>query len=117
MRVLAIVRRDLLRMARNPVRTALMFAMPLALAGIFVLAFGGGDGSQISIRVLVWDEDESLVSWLVGGRLGATAPAEDEEETGSGQRKPVDFEPSHRSPPRPSSYLRPRREPIGHSRR
>ena len=32
---LTIVRRDLLRFARAPVRTALMFALPLALAGIF----------------------------------------------------------------------------------
>lgn len=64
---LMIVVRDLKRLIRNPVRTALLFALPLMMAGIFSLVFGGGGASEISIRVLVFDEDESLVSRLLGG--------------------------------------------------
>ncbi|RLE26683.1 MAG: hypothetical protein DRJ65_05035 [Acidobacteria bacterium] len=64
---LKIVLRDLKRMVRNPVRTALLFALPLMLAGIFSLVFGGGAASEISIRVLVFDEDQGLVSRLLGG--------------------------------------------------
>ncbi len=64
---LIIVLRDLRRMVRNPVRTALLFALPLMLAGIFALVFGGDAGSEISIRVLVFDEDQGLVSRLLGG--------------------------------------------------
>ncbi len=64
---LTIVLRDLKRMARNPVRTALLFALPLMLAGIFALVFGGGAASEISIRVLVYDEDQGLISRLLGG--------------------------------------------------
>lgn len=64
---LMIVLRDLRRMVRNPVRTALLFALPLMLAGIFALVFGGDSVSEISIRVLVYDEDQGLVSRLLGG--------------------------------------------------
>jgi len=64
---LKIVLRDLKRMVRNPVRTALLFSLPLMLAGIFSLVFGGGAASEISIRVLVYDEDQSLISRLLGG--------------------------------------------------
>jgi hypothetical protein len=64
---LEIVRRDLLRYWRNPIRTALLFAVPLVMAGVFALAFGGGGGDQITIKVLLFDEDDSLLSRLLGG--------------------------------------------------
>ncbi|MEN8163851.1 MAG: ABC transporter permease [Acidobacteriota bacterium] len=64
---LKIVLRDLRRMVRNPIRTGLLFALPLMMAGIFALVFGGGSVSEISIRVLVYDEDQGLVSSLLGG--------------------------------------------------
>lgn len=64
---LTIVLRDLKRMGRNPVRTLLLFAMPLMMAGIFALVFGGGGASEISIRVLVFDEDQGLISRFLGG--------------------------------------------------
>ncbi len=67
MAALIIVVRDLKRMVRNPVRTALLFALPLMLAGIFALVFGGGATEEISIRVLVYDEDQGLVSRVLGG--------------------------------------------------
>jgi ABC-2 type transport system permease protein len=65
---LHIVRRDLTRFLRNPVTTALMFALPLTMAGLFAVVFGGGGtGEDISIRVLVHDEDQSLLSQLIQG--------------------------------------------------
>ena len=64
---LTIVLRDLKRMVRNPVRTLLLFALPLMMAGIFAMVFGGGGTSDISIRVLVFDEDQGLISRLLGG--------------------------------------------------
>ncbi len=67
MAVTAILRRDLLRYWRNPIRTALLFAVPLVMAGVFALAFGGGDGDQITITVLLFDEDDSLLSRLLEG--------------------------------------------------
>ncbi len=66
MATLAIVRRDLVRYLRNPVRTAMLFAIPLMLAAIFALVFGGG-GGQITIRVLLFDEDDSLLSRILEG--------------------------------------------------
>lgn len=62
---LQIVRRDLLRYLRNPVRTAMLFAIPLVLATIFAVVFGGGGGSSIQLRVLLWDEDGSLLTRLL----------------------------------------------------
>lgn len=69
MAALEIVRRDLLRYVRNPLRTALLFAIPLVLAAMFALAFGGGAAEQVSIRVLLWDEDDTFATRLLE-RLG-----------------------------------------------
>jgi ABC-2 type transport system permease protein len=73
MRALTIVRRDLIRYLRNPGRTALLFAMPLVMAGIFSLVFGGNGGAEgISIRVLLFDQDQSLLSRLLAGAGGSS---------------------------------------------
>jgi len=69
---LDIVRRDLVRYRRNPVRTALLFAIPLVMSAIFALAFGGGGVSDISIKVLLFDEDDSLLSLLLDGAGNAS---------------------------------------------
>jgi len=71
MSILAILRRDLNRYRRNPIRTAMLFALPLVMAAIFALVFGGGGADEISIRVLLWDEDNSLLSMLVQGAAGS----------------------------------------------
>lgn len=67
MAALEILHRDLLRYWRNPIRTALLFAVPLVMAGVFALAFGGGGGDQITIKVLLFDEDDSLLSRFLEG--------------------------------------------------
>ena len=68
MAVREIVRRDLTRFARNPIGTALMFAIPLSMSAIFALIFGGSGGEPtVTIRVLVHDEDDSLLSRLLQG--------------------------------------------------
>ncbi len=76
MQALAIVRRDLIRYARNPGRTALMFAMPLVMAGIFSLVFGGGAVENISIKILFFDEDDSFFSQFIAN--AADSPDADE---------------------------------------
>ncbi|TFG38720.1 MAG: ABC transporter permease [Candidatus Aminicenantes bacterium] len=75
MAALAILRRDLNRYRRNPVRTALLFAMPLVMAAIFALVFSGGV-EEVSIRVLLWDEDDSLLSALARGAAGRDQAAQ-----------------------------------------
>ncbi len=67
MTVLAILRRDLNRYRRNPVRTAMLFALPLVMAAIFAVVFSGGGTDNIRIRVLLWDEDDSLLSKFAQG--------------------------------------------------
>jgi hypothetical protein len=39
---LQILRRDLIRYWRNPLRTLLLFSLPLVMTAIFALAFGSG---------------------------------------------------------------------------
>lgn len=65
MAVLAIVRRDLVRFVRSPGRTALLLAVPLALAGMFTLVFGGSGPQEIVIRVLILNEDEGPLGRLL----------------------------------------------------
>ena len=67
MTVFAILRRDLNRYRRNPVRTAMLFALPLVMAAIFAVVFSGGAADNIRIRVLLWDEDDSLLSKFARG--------------------------------------------------
>ena len=72
MTALSILRRDLNRYRRNPVRTALLFALPLVMAAIFAVVFGGGGGADnVTIEVLLWDEDDSLLSNLAQGVAGS----------------------------------------------
>jgi ABC-2 type transport system permease protein len=64
---LNVVRRDLVRYWRNPIRTALLFALPLVMSAIFALVFGGGGADQITLKILLFDEDDSLLSKLLEG--------------------------------------------------
>lgn len=77
MNVSAILRRDLNRYRRNPVRTALLFSLPLVMASVFALVFGGGGVDAISIRVLLWDEDDSIFSMLAGGAANSSVSESD----------------------------------------
>ncbi len=71
----SIVRRDLIRFVRSPVRTALMFSIPLAMAAIFALVFGGSNGPEITLRVLVFNEDEGPLGRFIQG-AGQQQPAD-----------------------------------------
>ncbi|MEX1310313.1 MAG: hypothetical protein AB1Z65_07840, partial [Candidatus Sulfomarinibacteraceae bacterium] len=73
----AILRRDLNRYRRNPARTALLFSLPLVMASVFALVFGGGGVDAISIRVLLWDEDDSIFSMLAGGAANSSVSESD----------------------------------------
>ncbi len=74
MPALAIFRRDIVRLGRSPLRTALMFAVPLVLAAMMGLAFGGGSDSSITLTVLVKDDDDSVVTRLLTGGGGQFDP-------------------------------------------
>jgi len=64
---LALIRRDLLRLIRNPGRTSVHFAIPLVLAAVMVLVFGGSGPPQITIRLLVWNEDQGVIGRFLAG--------------------------------------------------
>ncbi len=67
-----ILRRDLVRYWRNPLRTALLFALPLVMAAIFALVFGGGGTDQITIKVLLFNEDDGLLSTALENAGGSS---------------------------------------------
>lgn len=66
----AIVRRDLLRYVRSPGRTALLLLMPLTIAATFAVVFGGGGPDEVKLHVLVYDEDDGLLSHFLSGASG-----------------------------------------------
>lgn len=61
----------MMRYIRSPVRTALMFAIPLLLAGIFTIVFSGGGAEGIRIRIFLYDEDQGLISRFIQGAAGS----------------------------------------------
>jgi ABC-2 type transport system permease protein len=67
-----ILRRDLIRYWRNPLRTALLFSLPLVMTAVFALAFASGGTDSITIKVLLFDEDDSLLSTLLEGASGSS---------------------------------------------
>lgn len=75
MTALAIVRRDMIRFIRTPGRTALLLAVPLVMAGMLTLVFGGGGSPGMVLRVLVFNQDEGLLGRLLGA-AGNRAPQE-----------------------------------------
>jgi ABC-2 type transport system permease protein len=63
-------RKDLRRQIRDPSALVLSVALPLVVGSLMVLAFGGSQGPPPKARVLVADEDDSLVSGLLVQALG-----------------------------------------------
>ena len=61
--------KDLRRRLRDPLALVLWLGIPFAVLALLSLAFGGGDVTP-QARLLVADEDESLVSGLLAGALG-----------------------------------------------
>lgn len=73
----AIVRRDMIRFIRSPGRTALLLAVPLVLAAMLTLVFGGGGPQGMVLRVLILNQDEGLLGRLLAA-AGNRAPEEGE---------------------------------------
>lgn len=63
------IRKDLRRWSRDPVGIALWGSIPLAVAILMKLAFGGGGDRMPSISIVIVDQDESSVSGLLVGAL------------------------------------------------
>lgn len=78
--------KDLRRRLRDPLALALWIGIPFAILALLSLAFGGGE-VQPQARLLVVDQDDSLLSGFLAGALGQGTMAElilvetvDEEE-------------------------------------
>ena len=70
--VLATVLKDLRRHLRDPTSFLLWLGIPIAIAGMLRLAFGGdGGGSMPQPHVLVVDQDDTFLTGLLVGALGA----------------------------------------------
>ncbi len=59
------VRKDLIRHRREPLTFFVWLGIPLLIGALFGLLFAGDDGPQPSARLLIVDEDQSLVSGLL----------------------------------------------------
>lgn len=70
-RVLALVRKDLLRRRRSPLGVLALLAFPLIFAGMLALAFGGPEAGLPRARLLVEDRDGSVAGGLVKNFLAA----------------------------------------------
>lgn len=67
--ILSMVEKDLRRRARAPLSTLLLLAFPVIFAGLLALTFGGGDAVP-KIRLLIEDQDGTLLSGLVVSAFG-----------------------------------------------
>ncbi len=59
------IRKDLIRHRREPLTFLIWLGIPLLIGALFTLLFGSDEGPQPSARLLVVDEDQSLVSGLL----------------------------------------------------
>ena len=73
--VWATAAKDLRRRFRDPLALLLWLGIPFAILALLSLAFGGGEATP-QARLLVADEDQSLVSGFVSGALGQGQLAE-----------------------------------------
>ena len=64
-------RKDLRRRIADPVSLIIWLAIPLFIGGLMSLIFGGGDGAPPRARVLLVDEDASLIGRLLAGAAGS----------------------------------------------
>lgn len=76
---LAGVSKELRRLARDPWRVSFWLAIPLVLGGLLggvMGGFGGGGGGLAPTRVVLVDDDDSMVSGLFAGALGSGGMSE-----------------------------------------
>jgi ABC-type Na+ efflux pump permease subunit len=59
------VRKDLIRHRREPLAFLVWLGIPLLIGALFTLLFGGDDGPRPTARLLIVDEDQSLISGLL----------------------------------------------------
>jgi ABC-type multidrug transport system permease subunit len=70
-RVLALVRKDLLRRRRSPLGVLALIAFPLIFSGMMALVFGGSGAGIPRARLLLEDRDGSVAGGAVKAFLGA----------------------------------------------
>jgi ABC-type Na+ efflux pump permease subunit len=91
----AVMTKDLRRRLRDPLSFLLWLGIPIAIAGMIKLAFGGGgDGKGPQAHVLIVDEDGSFLSELLVGALatkrGPELPLAGEKVTEAEGRARID---------------------------
>jgi hypothetical protein len=64
-------RKDLRRRLADPMALVLWLAIPLFIGGLMSLIFGGGSSAAPTIRVLLVDEDASVLGRLLAGAAGS----------------------------------------------
>lgn len=64
------VRKDLIRHRREPLTFLVWLGIPLLIGALFTFLFGSDEGPQPSARLLIVDEDQSLVSGLLVRAFG-----------------------------------------------
>jgi ABC-2 type transport system permease protein len=76
-RILAMVRKDLLRRLRSPLGTVILVLFPLLFALIIGIVFGSQGGSGVpTVQLLVEDRDESLLGMMLLGAFSSEQMAE-----------------------------------------
>jgi ABC-2 type transport system permease protein len=71
----AMLRKDLLRQARNPLGTLLILVFPLVFSGLMALSFGSQGTGVPKVRLIIEDSDEGLVSNLLRSAFSAEEAA------------------------------------------
>jgi hypothetical protein len=64
------IRKDIGRFLKDPLGLLLWICMPVMVGVLVNLAFGGSDGEIPTARLLIADEDSSLLSGLLTGAMG-----------------------------------------------
>ena len=70
------IRKDISRFLRDPLGLLLWLCMPVMIGVLINLALGGSDGQIPTARLMIADEDDSLLSGLLTGAMGQGALAE-----------------------------------------
>ena len=67
------VLKDLRRQREDPWKPAMWVGIPLVIAAMITLATGGSGGPQVTVDLLIADEDDSFISGLLVGALSQDA--------------------------------------------
>lgn len=73
--IFAIVKNDLLQRVRDPLSFMIWIAIPLLVGGLITVMSGGAEGPKPTARLLLVNQDDSVVSQFLSGAFSADALA------------------------------------------